>query len=225
MNLHRLRKDVLVWMATHTCKAHRHAYITHPTCYEKEQPRGKEKLAFVDIEASNLDADFGMILSWCVKADGGIIHSDVLTLADINEFKVGYEDYRVVASLIGTLSMFDRIVTHYGNDFRYDIPFIRTRSVAMGLPFPAYGSIKHSDTYPILKKKFKLSRNRQEVAVRALLGSTEKNHIDGAIWRAASRGDAKSLAYILDHNKRDVRDLEKLYHKIVGFVKGSEVSI
>ena len=64
-----------------------------------------------------------------------------------------------------------------------------------------------------------------ENAARTLLGKTEKNHIDGAVWRAASRGDAKSLAYILDHNQRDVRDLERLYHAVIGFVKDSSKSL
>ena len=116
-------------------------------------------------------------------------------------------------------------MTFYGDDYRYDVPFVRTRAAAMNIPFPAYGTIKQVDVYPIMKRKFRLTSNRQENCVRTLLGETEKNHVVGAVWRSAARGNQKSLGYILDHNMRDVRDLERLYHKVIEFVPDHPKSI
>ena len=222
MNFSRFKKADLIWMSNNRCK-HHHTYIQHPECYLKEQP-DQEKIGYFDIEASNLVADFGVMLSWCVKRDGEKeILSDVLTIRDIRVAHNGDEDRRIVESCVEALSQFDIIVTHYGSDWRYDMPFVRTRAVSMSIPFPAYGTLKQVDTFPILRSKFRLSRNRQENAVRTLLGKTEKNHIIGHVWRSAARGDKKSLSYILDHNMRDVRDLERLYKKIEPYSSGRKV--
>jgi len=208
-------------MANHRCP-HRHTYIEHQDCYEGIPQR----IGFFDIETTAFDAGFGILLSYAIKGGGkDKIFSDAITLDDIRKSKAGDEDLRLVKNCVRDLSQFDRIVTHYGNDYRFDVPFIRTRAVALGVPFPAYGTIKQEDTYTILKSKFKVGRNRLETACRVLLGETEKNHVDPKVWRAAGRGDAKALRYVLDHNKRDVRDLERLYEKIVPFTKGISRSL
>lgn len=221
VSLYRLKKDEIIWMANNRCE-HRHTFLEHPECY-KGLPRRR---GFLDIEASGLVADFGIMLTYCIKEEGvDEIISGQITKRDIDKAVAGDEDRALVTKLIKDLAGFDEIVTFYGDDYRYDVPFIRTKAVAMDIPFPAFGTIKQVDIYPIIKKKFRLSRNRQENACRVLLGETEKNHVDGAIWRAAARGHKESLAYIMDHNLRDVRDLERLYHKVIGYVKDAPKSI
>lgn len=222
LNISRLKKAEMVYMANHKCK-HRHSYLDHTACYIKDNP-SMEKLAYYDIEATDLVANFGVMLSWCIKPAGkSKILFDVITKRDLDNTKDGDEDRRIVESCVKALSQFDIIVTHYGSDWRYDMPFIRTRAVAMDIPFLAYGTIKQVDTFPILKSKFRLRSNRQEAAVRCLVGKTEKNHIDEKVWRRAGRGDKKALNYVLDHNKRDVRDLERLYQKIEPYSSGRKV--
>ena len=224
--IHRLKKAELVWLATHKCKAHSHTYLTHYSCYLKECPEAKERIGFFDIETTGFDAGFGMMLSWAIKVGGEkTIYKDVITTEDIEKGRLGDEDKRIVKSCVKHILTFDRIVTHYGNDFRFDGPFLRTRAVSLGIPFPTYGTLKHTDTYPILKKKFKLSRNRLETACRTILGDTDKTHLDPKIWRRAGRGDKKSLKYVLDHNVADVLDLEKIYNKIKDFVPHSNASL
>lgn len=221
LSLYRLRKDQIVWMAQHRCP-HRHSYLEHPQCFTG-LPRRR---GFFDIESSGLVADFGMMLTYAIKVENEeTIHRSVIRKQDINSAKAGNEDRKVIAQCVKDLSQFDEIITYYGDDWRFDVPFVRTRAVAMDIPFPAFGTIKQVDVYPIIKKKFRLSRNRMENAARTLLGETEKNHLDGAIWRAAGRGDKESLAYILDHNMRDVRDLERLYHRVIDYVRDTPKSI
>ena len=88
-----------------------------------------------------------------------------------------------------------------------------------------FGSIQHVDVYDIIKNRFCISRKSQENACRVLLGSTDKTHFAGAIWRDAARGDKKALAQVLEHNIYDVQDLEKLYLKVREYARRHDVSI
>lgn len=182
------------------------------------------RIGFLDIETSNLAADFGIILSYCIKpSDSDTIVETVITKEQIDTAKPGQEDKYVVAKLINDMLSFDVLVTYYGTKF--DIPFIRTRAVNNGLEFPPYGSILHKDLYYLVRSKFKMSSNRLENAGRVLLGKTQKTRINNTYWRGGVRGDEKSLAYILHHNQKDVLDLEKLYNKVIKYNKGVNASI
>jgi uncharacterized protein YprB with RNaseH-like and TPR domain len=217
--LHRLKKQELVWLSTHKCE-HGHTFLSHYACYKPTNDR----LGFLDIETSNLSADFGIILSYCIKkADSKEILYETLELEDIAKFGPGKEDKRVVEKLVKDLEGFDKVVTYYGSKF--DMPFIRTRALINNIDFPAYGTLAHRDLYYTLRFKFKLSSNRLENGCRVLLGKTNKTRIDSKYWLGGMRGDAKSLQYILEHNKYDVIDLEKLYNKVEGYARGQNVSI
>lgn len=221
--LHRLTKAEIVWLSSHYCTTHRHTYLSHYNCYLAEQPN-TERVGILDIESSNLKADYGIILTWCIKPLGKdeIIY-DVISAEDIKVGRKGDEDRRVVTNLITEMREFDTVIGYYSK--RFDLPFIRTRAVHMGVEFPFFGSIKHVDVYDMIRNRFNMSRKSQENACRVLLTETEKNHVDGRIWRDAARGDEDALGYVLDHNERDVRDLEKLYMKVKDYARKHEVSI
>jgi uncharacterized protein YprB with RNaseH-like and TPR domain len=178
----------------------------------------------LDIETSNLDADYGFIITWCIKVQGSdeILH-DEITKADLDKSKGGTEDRRVVQSLIAAMQTFDLLVTYYGT--RFDMPYIRTRALVCKVDFPEYGTLHHQDCYFLAKFKLKLSRNGLDQVCRTILGETEKTRVAGDIWRKAARGEKKSIGYILDHNKRDVRDTEKVYDKLIKFSRGQKRSV
>ena len=90
MNLRQLAKDDLVYMATTRCK-HRHLLIEHPQCYKRKP----ERLGFLDIESSNLDADFGIVLSYCIKRYNGSIIANLITQEELRSVM----DYLVSLSL------------------------------------------------------------------------------------------------------------------------------
>lgn len=216
-----MRKDEIVKLAGWRCEAHRHTGLSHYQCYLRENPETIEKIGYWDIEASNLVADYGIMLSWAIKdGQSDKIITDVLTPADV---KTDTEDKRIVASCVEALGKFDKIVTYYGTG--YDFPFLRARAAITGVEFPGYGSLLHKDCYYIVRSKFKLSSRRLENACKQLLGSSDKTKIDAKYWRNGVRGDKESLKYILDHNIKDVTDLEKLYLYVEPFVKGSRTSI
>ena len=214
--IHKLKKDELLYLATHHCR-HGHTFLEHWSCYRPALDH-VEHIGFLDIETSNLDADFGIILSYCIldSITGKILYK-VIAKEDIEKLPPGEEDTNVVRQLIIDMKKFEKLVTYFGS--RFDIPYIRTRAVVDDIPAPPFGTILHYDLYYTIRHRFKMSSNRLENACRTLLKKTQKTRVDGKFWRAGTRGDAKSLKYILDHNKKDVVDLQNLFDKVVKFAK------
>jgi uncharacterized protein YprB with RNaseH-like and TPR domain len=164
------------------------------------------------------------MLSYCIKQswDDNILFG-VINSGDIKKYAHDQTDYRIVTNLIDDMLKFDRIVTHYGRKF--DLPYTRTRALIMDIDFPSFGSIVNDDTWLMARGKLRLNSNRLETIERALLGEATKTHIDFKYWIAASRGDKKALEYVLDHNKKDVLVLEKVYYKLRNFVGKRNCSI
>lgn len=220
--IHRLTKKEMQWLGSHKCK-HSHTYLEHYACYLSENPSMEERIGFLDIETSNLDANFGVILSWCIKIKDNDIIYGLLNDKDFKEKEAFKVDKRITKDLINEILTLDRIVTHYGRKF--DIPYIRTRALINNLEFPSFGTIVNDDTYYMAKYKLKLNSNRLETIAQTLFGKSEKTHLDGAIWLSAVRGDKKALNYVLEHNKTDVIELEKVWLKLKGFVGVRNTSI
>jgi uncharacterized protein YprB with RNaseH-like and TPR domain len=216
--VYKLKKSEIIWLSRNRCK-HGHTYLDHYSCFEKEKP-DMMRIGFLDIEASNLKANYGVILTWAIKKKNGPVLHDKITKKDINK---GTYDKRIVKSLVKAMGQFDLIVTYYGTG--YDLPFIRTRAVHHDIDFFNYGEINHKDVYYIIRNKFQLNRSSMENACRFLLGETDKTHIDFEYWLKALKGDKESIEYILDHNIKDVQDLEKLYNKVHSFNRPSNTSI
>lgn len=214
----RLKKSEIIWLSRNKCR-HGHDYLSHYNCFVDENP-DMTRMGFIDIEVSNLKANFGIILTWCIKERDGDILYDTINESDL---KSGNFDKRITANLIKAMGDFDILVGYYST--RFDIPFIRSRAVHIGIDFPNYGEIIHKDLYYIIKSKFQLHRNSLETACRFLLNDTNKTHLDYKIWTNAIRGDAKSIEYILEHNKLDVIDTERLYNAVSGFNRPASASI
>jgi uncharacterized protein YprB with RNaseH-like and TPR domain len=218
--VHRLKKDEILWLAGHKCR-HSHTYLDHYNCYLSEKPE-RFKVGYFDIETSNLKANFGVMLCYCIKEHGtDKIYNSMLTQKEA--IHATQPDKRVVEQCIEDLMTFDLVYGYYSTKF--DLPFVRTRAVAMGLDFPIFGSLKHKDVYYMVKNKFSLHSNRLEVACNEILGHSRKTHFDGNTWRQAVQGNQTALEYILSHCKGDVCDLEDLVNKILDFSYPSVKSI
>lgn len=216
----RLKKDELVWLGTHNC-AHGHSYLEHYSCFLKENPN-KKRIGFLDIETSNLDADFGILLCYCIKEAGkDKIYKGVITKKEATH--TTEPDKRLVNQCVEDILKFDLLYTYFGTKF--DLPFLRSRAVALKIKFPLHGTLKHKDIYYIIRNKFKLHRNRLEVACNELVGASDKSHFDGNIWRQAVQGDKVALSYILSHCEADVRDLEKLTDEVIDYAYPSVKSL
>lgn len=179
-----------------------------------------QRIGYLDIETTNLNADFGYMLTWAIyDRDTGKVYHDSISRKEIFAYEF---DKRIVQSLVDTLSEFDTVVTYYGTGF--DIPFIRTRALKHKINFPVYDQLHHLDCYYLVKSKFKLRSNRLAV-VTQFLGIEGKTNLDPDIWIRAALGDKKSLAYILDHNIKDTKILHDLHLEVETMQKGTIRSV
>lgn len=213
-----LKKSELVWLSKHRCK-HKHTYLEHYSCYLKENPNSGN-IGFFDIETSNLSANMGVVLAYCIKdSESNTILGRTITKKELFSRDM---DKALVRECISDLKKFDRIVTYYGT--RFDIPFVRTRAMYHNLSFPGYGEMIHTDLYYTVKHKFKLTSNKLVVACKVLLGEENKTPINYEYWIRGLQGNKEALKYILTHCQYDVLDLERLYEKIILFKRPTETS-
>lgn len=208
------------------CQAHRHNGLTtgHQNCYNKTHEIIERK-AFIDIETSNLKANFGVILTWCIKAigDTGLTY-DYITHDDI---ETGTADKRIVQTLVNTIWMYDRLVGQYSTYF--DIPWIRTRALHWDIPFPEYGMLWHSDTWRMAKNKLCLHSNRQDSIAQAVQHKSLKTRLNPDTWSKVLFGSKKQrttlIKEVLKHNEMDVYEGEGNYLKLLPFVREMRTSI
>lgn len=220
----------LIWLEEHTCIRHNVKYIHHPNCYEREYPNTKftERVGYVDIEATNLKANFGVVICWCILPnktntfiEGCVTPDEMKGIGG----KKPTRDKRIIGELGVALRKFDRLVVHYGTDRKFDFPFLRSRALWHGADFPKYKELWVTDTWSIAKCKLCLSSNRLATIADFLHIKTKKTPITTEHWLDALSGFQESLDYILDHCHRDVKIL-KMTEKIIGpFAARSKTSI
>lgn len=216
-----LTKEQIVYLDEHFCK-HGQRYLAHYNCYlkERDNPKIQEKVAYFDLEASNLKADFGVVLCWvlrCPKPKRKIVCS-----IKPHELRTCL-DKRVMEDLIKVLPSFDRIIGHYSS--RFDIPFLRSRAEYHGLQFPEHKALWQTDTWRIARDKFCLSSNRLG-NLASLLGIKEKKTpITTEHWIGALTGNQSNLDYIVRHCELDTLILEKVHQRIAKYSPRGKVSI
>lgn len=180
-----------------------------------------ERVAFLDIETTNLKANIGFMISWSIKYLNGKVINDIITRKEAID--ADRQDKRIIKNLIKVLEKdVDVIVTYYGS--RFDVPFVRTRAMMWEIDFPKFGSKKHIDMYFVVRSKMRLHSNRLAVACRAL-GIKGKTPLHPDVWRRAALGYAKELKEVLKHNDEDVKILERLYKRLLPFTKTTRRSL
>ena len=165
-----------------------------------------------DIEASNLNADFGIVLCVGFKETG----KGKPEVYNILDYQTGGGDLikaerRLLKDVSTRLLDSDVWLTHFGT--WYDIPFVNSRLLYHGLPIlpPNYS---HVDTWKIAKNRLKL-RNNRLITISEFLGTEdEKNAIKPEQWLRALGGHKPSMAYIVEHCRRDVLVLEEAYNRL-----------
>jgi len=141
------------------------------------------------------------------------------------ELKRGIYDKKLIEECGEDILRFERIVTYYGSDRRFDLPYLRTRAVHWGVPFPTYKSVKSTDVYSWVKAKLRLSRNRLQNACDFFGIPCKQHPLDATVWFKAMTGNTKTLKYIGEPNIEDVVSLEALYEKLLPFTNLGSASI
>jgi uncharacterized protein YprB with RNaseH-like and TPR domain len=177
----------------------------------------KARILHFDIEATSLEASFGTCL--CM----GYRYNDQKTtrIATAEQFpaKKGEEPdaglMRHLHDLITNEA--DILVSWYGKE--YDRKFLNARMLMAGLPPMPPLSSEHIDLFFTYRANLKLHSGRLQGVSEALGCPISKTPVRADVWRAAQRGDAKALAYVVDHCKRDVDILHWLYGKLRPYVR------
>ena len=174
----------------------------------------KARIGFLDVETSNLQADFGYVHCWWIKEHGRkAFYHETVTRRDLFAKKF---DKRILTDLGKVMKQFDVLVVYWGSNHRHDVPFLRTRCLVHGLEFPGYGEVIIWDLYDTAKNKLRLHSNRLD-SVGQIFGYHDKTRLDPLIWMCALIGDPESLAYIDEHCKQDTILTEKVFDKLERF--------
>jgi len=164
----------------------------------------------IDLETTNLSADFGVILCGVLKPAGAkpkVFRADVLN----PHWNVRRSDDSHVAKAIATeMDKYDIWIIH--NGAKFDLPFLRTRLLRWGLePLP---SKKLVDPVLLARNKLRMSYNSLE-QIANHLGCNTKTEVKPDCWlSAALDGNRKSMNYIVEHCIQDVMVLEQIIAKL-----------
>jgi uncharacterized protein YprB with RNaseH-like and TPR domain len=223
-NFHRLNKDAIIWLYDNYCR-HGHRYTEHPTCFAEEW-EGKlsmaERAVVVDIEATNLQADFGYIICYSLKEKGGDIIHRCVTPEEIWQHKF---DKGVMKQFVKDIKGYTRLIVYYGGRRRFDIPYLRTRALRWGIPFPTWKEYMVTDVFDLVKPMLRLHRNRLECAADLLDIPSKQHRLNPEVWMKGQAGDKRSLDYIQTHCDEDVVTLEQVYDRLCGFRGQDKTSI
>jgi DNA polymerase III epsilon subunit-like protein len=170
----------------------------------------------LDLECTNLSADFGVILCGVIKPDQGdpiILRADQLNK---NWKSKRSDDSAVCKAIDEALSVYDIIIAHNGS--WYDVPFLRSRLAHWGLP-PFRTNFTLIDPLQLARNKLRQRFNGLEALAGFLRVEHKKTSVEGETWLKASLdGDKQAMDYIVEHCVADVYVLEEVFDKLRPYV-------
>lgn len=156
-------------------------------------------MAFVDIEASNLKADFGTVVVVSIKPYG--------QPAKTFSCRPG-RDKALLKQVADELAKYPVWVTFYGKLF--DVPFINSRLLVNGLkPLPKH---HHIDMYWVIKPQTALSRRNQAHLLEWLSAPSKKMSVSPNVW-AEMPAKPENIKILEERCESDVVGLEAMYEK------------
>jgi len=166
------------------------------------------RILLLDIECTNLDADYGytMCVGYKWYGEKKIHVPSVLDYADAFG-KDPTNDKHLMRDIHKVMSQADMWVTFYGKMF--DVPYLMARMLHHKLPI--LPPIPHVDLYFTAKTNLKVSSRRLGNLIDHLGLKARKTRLSGPIWVRAAAGHTPSLKYIKDHCYHDINALSELY--------------
>ncbi len=181
----------------------------------------KERVGHLDIETTNLKANFAIVISYAIKCEKGILGRAITP----DEMHKGIYDKNLLADCVKDMKTFDRLVVYWGKDRRFDIPTLRTRCIYYGLDFPLYKDIKVTDMWDAAKNKLNLHSRRLEAVCEFYNIPAKKHPLKPSLWIDVMSGKKKALDWVWEHNKEDVISLEAVYNLLTPYMAKSNTSI
>lgn len=178
-------------------------------------------IGYLDIETSGLTADFDFMISWAncirdVRTGTTKIEYDFIEKSDFDyAYRKGDADLvdrKITESVLASMKKCDLLIGHWFiGKYRHDIPFIRSRCVINHVPgFPKHRRVRYGDTQKYGSLLYRLHNNGLDTIARMFDISIQKTKLDGKTWKNACMGIKKDVAYVVDHNIKDV----KITHKV-----------
>lgn len=173
-----------------------------------------------DLETSDLQADRGVIL--CASYESSEEPRKIRTIrqddrrVNPNWDKSRGNDREIVRRMSDVIRAHDVIVAHNGT--RFDLPYLRTRALAWGLP-PLL-EVKIVDPCTIAWRKFKLRSNSLGVVADHLGIRDKKTPLDMSLWMDATlNGNRKAMDNIVEHCEADIRVLRGVLRGVRPFIR------
>lgn len=110
----------------------------------------------------------------------------------------------------------DAVVTYNGN--RFDLPILNKEFILHGMTPPA--PYKSLDLYQTVKRKFRFVSNKLDF-IADQLGFGKKKETDFKLWVDCMNKDSTAWEKMEDYNKHDVVLLEKVYGKLIPWIKST----
>lgn len=165
-----------------------------------------------DLETSSLYANSGIVLCCCVKSYG---HKDVTTIRadEFPSWKKRKSDNKdVVEAIMKKLDEYDILVAHNGQFF--DKAWLNSACLKYGF-YPELRYRKTVDPVQAARRHLRLARNSLASLIDYFDIQDDKSPIRFDNWLTASLdGDRKSMDYIVEHCRRDVIALDRVYDKL-----------
>lgn len=172
-----------------------------------------------DIETNNLNPNHGRLISISLLRENGKVES--ITIADFKRYKRNpADDKMIVGDVAKLLKEPDILVSYYGKQPRFDLPFLVSRMIHHGIEPPADLLYKkHVDVYVYAKRWLPLTRRSLRIVSRFFKCATDKTDIDWNHWQEATAGQRKAVDYIQEHNEHDVIVTGEVLEHMKPFIK------
>lgn len=108
------------------------------------------------------------------------------------------------------------VVVHY-NGTKFDVPTLQREFLMTGMAPPS--PVKQLDLLTVVRKQFRFSSNKLDFVCQTLGLGNKVVHKGMALWRGCMDGDSKSWKTMQKYNIQDVLLLEKLYHRILPWIR------
>jgi len=108
-------------------------------------------------------------------------------------------------------------VVHY-NGTKFDVPTLNKEFLLEGLPPPS--GVKEIDLLRTARSRFRFPSNKLDYISNALGFGKKVKHIGHELWIQCMAGDAVAWKQMQEYNVHDVVLLEKVYHKLLPWIKG-----
>lgn len=170
--------------------------------------------AFVDLEMTNLSANFGRILCGCIKPYGQPVQTFRIDETTAGK-KEPWNDGELAVALRDAIQGQFMIVSY--NGIMFDVKYLNSRLMKHGQE--VLRKPLHKDLLFTAKFAFALSDNRL-ITVQEFLGlDTKKTRLDPEQWNMAAAGSSAALDYVVEHCVADVGVLEEVFEYLIPFVK------